>query len=248
MTDLSADAAGYQSRDEALWQVEREMRRRGSPRVVMAWILAATGAVGFLFSYGMLHWGVDRMAVRYPAAVLLAYGVFLFMLRAWADTREPARRRSLLERIDVDLPNSGGSSHSAAAGHSPAAHPTSGAKGGGLGGGLSLDLDDGLFLLIAAVGLASVLISAVWVLWITPSLFAEVALDAALVTGLYRRVRPSEQRWWVRSAVAYTWAPLLLAMLMLSVCGCAMQALAPDARSIGGVWEAVHHPASPAEP
>ena len=57
--------------------------RRSLPRVQMSLILAATGAAGFVASFVMLHLGVWRMWVRYPLAVLFAYGVFIVLLRVW---------------------------------------------------------------------------------------------------------------------------------------------------------------------
>jgi hypothetical protein len=64
-------------------RVRRLLMRRGMPRVLMSLILAATGAAGFLVSFALLHMGVARMWLRYPFAVLAAYGVFLFLLRVW---------------------------------------------------------------------------------------------------------------------------------------------------------------------
>ena len=67
-------------------RVERERRlllRRGMPRVEMSLILAATGAAGFLASYLMLRLGLSAMWLRYALAVLLAYAVFLLLLRLW---------------------------------------------------------------------------------------------------------------------------------------------------------------------
>jgi hypothetical protein len=64
-------------------RVRRLLMRRGLPRVLMSLILAATGAAGFLVSFALLHVGVTRMWLRYPVAVLVAYGVFLFLLRVW---------------------------------------------------------------------------------------------------------------------------------------------------------------------
>ena len=64
-------------------RVRRLLMRRGLPRVLMSLILAATGAAGFLVSFALLHVGVTRMWLRYPVAVLAAYGVFLFLLRVW---------------------------------------------------------------------------------------------------------------------------------------------------------------------
>lgn len=73
-------ASGAERRVE---RVRRLLMQRGLPRVLMSLILAATGAAGFLVSFALLHLGVTRMWLRYPFAVLAAYGVFLFLLRVW---------------------------------------------------------------------------------------------------------------------------------------------------------------------
>ena len=64
-------------------RVRRLLLRRGMPRVEMSLILGATGAAGFLASFVMLHVGVSLMWLRYALAVLLAYAVFLLLLRLW---------------------------------------------------------------------------------------------------------------------------------------------------------------------
>ena len=79
-TGRRVEASGTERRVE---RVRRLLMRRGMPRVLMSLILAATGAAGFLVSFALLHMGVERMWLRYPFAVLAAYGVFLFLLRVW---------------------------------------------------------------------------------------------------------------------------------------------------------------------
>ena len=68
-------------------------------------ILTVTGAAGFGVSYTLLHLGVVAMAVRYPVALLAAYGVFLVLLRVWLWTRRRAERRARRRgsRSDWDL-------------------------------------------------------------------------------------------------------------------------------------------------
>ena len=72
-------------------RVRRMLVRRGWPRVEMSLILAATGAAGFLASFVMLRLGLSVMWLRYALAVLLAYTVFLLLLRVWLllHSREP---------------------------------------------------------------------------------------------------------------------------------------------------------------
>jgi hypothetical protein len=65
----------------------------------MSLILAATGAAGFLVSFALLHLGVTRMWLRYPFAVLVAYGVFLLLLRVWLHLQ----RKSWTDLLPDDL-------------------------------------------------------------------------------------------------------------------------------------------------
>lgn len=73
-------------RDGRLRAIERVRRRLlsgGWPRLFVSFLLALTGAAGFLVSTALLHLGVTSMTVRYPLAVLSAYSVFLLLLRLW---------------------------------------------------------------------------------------------------------------------------------------------------------------------
>ena len=49
----------------------------------MSLILLLTGLAGFLASFSLLQLDVSRMWIRYPIAILIAYGVFLLLLRLW---------------------------------------------------------------------------------------------------------------------------------------------------------------------
>lgn len=70
-------------RKRAIERVRRHLMRHGSPRLFVSFLLALTGVAGFLCSSALLHLGLTMMAVRYPLAVLLAYSVFLLLLRLW---------------------------------------------------------------------------------------------------------------------------------------------------------------------
>src|SRR5690348_11249239 len=52
-------------------------------RLAMAFILIITGAAGVAASWGMLKAGVLQMWLRYPLAVLIAWGAFLILLWLW---------------------------------------------------------------------------------------------------------------------------------------------------------------------
>lgn len=71
------------SREDLIEKVRRRLEDHSLPRLQMSVLLALTGATGFLSSFILLKLGVDSMALRYPVAVALAYGVFLLLLRIW---------------------------------------------------------------------------------------------------------------------------------------------------------------------
>jgi hypothetical protein len=59
-----------------------------------------TGLGGFLISFSLLHLGVSQMWLRYPVVILLAYCLFLLLLRLWLAFQR-AQDRSNLE-LDFD--------------------------------------------------------------------------------------------------------------------------------------------------
>jgi hypothetical protein len=91
-------------RRRAVQRIRARLAKRRSPRLQMLMLLLLTGAVGFGAAVALLSLGVERMAVRYPLAVLIAYGAFLLFLRLWL--RSMLRRRRHRDRdpdFDVDV-------------------------------------------------------------------------------------------------------------------------------------------------
>jgi hypothetical protein len=107
----------------------------------------------------------------------------------------------------------------------------------GLGG--SLDLDDGVFIVIAILAALGGIVCIAYVIYIAPLLLAEVALDAALVSAAYRRLRREDVGHWTGAVFRRTWIPATILVLFMSVTGFAAQRFAPEAHSIGGVIRAL---------
>jgi hypothetical protein len=278
-----ADAAaesGWRNRMEAVEAIKRRLQRDSLPRLQMTLILMITGACGFLCTFTLLHLGLTRMWLRYPLAVLCAYGVFLLLLRLWL-AYQCGHMGRLGDGFDLGglrLPNislrggggrgfgfgrggdfgggGAGGSWTAAENVAVASMPQptgggglglgslgSGGGGGGGGGGLNLDfdLDEGWVIvavvLLVVAALALVIISG-YIIYAAPALLAEVFVDGALVTGLYRRLpQEAAPRHWLRAVVRRTWWLVFVFLLLLGAAGYAMQRAVPDARSIGGVWQ-----------
>ena len=103
----------------------------------------------------------------------------------------------------------------------------------------SLDLDDGafvVFVIIAVLAALGGVMCIAYVIYIAPLLLAEVALDAALVSAVYRRLRKEDVAHWTGAVFRRTWIPAVILVVFMSAAGYAAQRLAPEARSIGGVF------------
>jgi len=117
-----------------------------------------------------------------------------------------------------------------------AATATRGGGGSVSGGGWDLDLDDGVLWLIPIAIIAAVVLCVVgYVLYLAPTLFAELLLDAGLAAGLYRRLLRAERRSWLMTAVRSTAIPACFVAVLLALAGTIMQGVYPDAASVGAV-------------
>jgi len=104
------------------------------------------------------------------------------------------------------------------------------------GGGWDLDLDEGALWLIPIAIIAAVVLCAVaYVLYLAPTLFAELLLDAGLAAGLYRTLLRAERRSWLTTAVRSTAIPACFVAALLALAGTIMQGVYPDAASVGAV-------------
>lgn len=107
------------------------------------------------------------------------------------------------------------------------------------GGGWDLDLDEGALWLVPIAIIAAVVLCVVgYLLYLAPTLFAELLLDAGLAAGLYRKLLRSERRSWLVTAVRSTAIPACFVAALLALAGTIMQEVYPDAASVGAV---VHH-------
>jgi hypothetical protein len=244
------------NRSEAVEKMRNRLGREGWPRVEMSLILGLSAAVGFATSMVLLAIGVTSMMVRYPLAVVAAYGAFLLFLRVWLWWRTGARVE-VPDIGSIDLPSVDGVNlpNLDLAGGSPApfrfggggdfggggASSSWGSSGGGGGGGgfsLDVDVDDGLAIIavVIAVALAACALAAcLYVVWVAPILLAEILVDALLVAGVARGLKNAHGQHWLRSALRATWIPALIVFTFLALAGLVLEVAFPEAHSIGGV-------------
>jgi hypothetical protein len=230
------------------------------PRVHCMLIVTVSMAAAFLTSFVMLVVHVNWMAVRYGAAALAGYATFLFLLHAWVRWKwsrfQPNADGSDLVDIaanTIDIPldlaslprgaarfaggggRSGGGGATGAFG-SPAQAASSSVTSGGRGWGLDFDGDD-LFWVIVAVAAAFAGIVAVgYVIWIAPTLLAEAIVNGAIAGKVYHGLRKHEDDFWTSHIFRHTIVSGLVVIACAILVGYAFNRIAPEARSIGGVW------------
>lgn len=242
------------TRSAALVRVRRKLERESSPRIQMGLVVALTGAVGWLCSFGLLHAGVTGMAFRYPLAMVGAYLAFLLLLWLWIRTRA----EDYVDGLDVvdampapDLGN--------------AVPCISGSGGEFGGGGASASFDGGatdalpdlpkplekvadvgaaadelaipILVAVLAVGLA---LASLYVVYLAPALFAELLFDGVLSYGLYRHLR-ADSRNWLATAFRRTAVPFVLTAIFLALVGAGLTAYAPGAHTIGAALHQARH-------
>jgi hypothetical protein len=227
MTTL--DASSQSPRSTLVAEIQQRLDHETFPRVIVLIMLVVTGAAAFLCSVLLLDAGIESMAGRYALATASGYLVFLSLIRVWIAIR---RGWSPDEGDVLDLAETAGD---------VARAEVSRGSGEGLvdaashGVDWSFDLDElwwvALVVLIAGAGLVTVAL----VVYSAPLLLAEVALDAAVVGAVYRRLRDEERGYWATTALRRTWLSAAVMVTFMTVLGFGLQQSTPDAVSIGDV-------------
>ena len=105
---------------------------------------------------------------------------------------------------------------------------------------IDADADERIWLVVLALVLAfGALVAVAFVVYSAPVLLTEVAIDAGVMSGVYRSVRRHDDGHWVGAVWRRTWLPALVVIVCMSVAGYLLQLAVPDARSIGGVIRAL---------
>jgi hypothetical protein len=245
------------TRSLAVLNYKRQLERDSFPRLQMGLIVAVTGGVGLLMSFLLLQSGMGSMAIRYPFALAVAYLVFLLLLWAWLRAKEDDFTD--IPDLSNAMPNVSGSGHSA---------PFQSGGGGDFGGGGASGSFDGpssqsfvgvddsagdsigdalgsvgdadelaipILAIVFALGMA---VASFYVVYLAPTLFAELLVDGVLSYTLYRHLHKVETHFWLSTAFKRTVFPFLLTAIFLAIMGAAMAHYAPGARSIG---EVIHY-------
>ena len=233
-------------------KLRARLERDAFPRVEMCLLVSVTGAAGLLASWALRQSGLAHMGARYLLALGVAYAVFLALLRLWMRLR-PSES---LDAPNIDLP-SGGGHHAGdftgggggfggggATGSFDAPPATDAA--GGLADGLGALGSEGCAIpLLLLAMLAAVVVAALTVVWSAPALFAELMLDGLLAAGLYRRLKQAAPSHWLDTALRRTAWPFVATCALVAGTGFALQALVPQADTLGTAIEALRAAPAP---
>jgi hypothetical protein len=223
---------GERERRRMVERVRTHLVRRRSPQRILGMILVVTATAGFLASVVMLKLGVEEMWVRYPLAVLAAWGVFLLLVRLWAEMERDAIP------VGEDGVEVGPGELLVRSGALPREYRGSGRWLDYLEP-VDADAEGCVMLLLFALALGAlwVAIAATASLFAEADLFlAEVFLDVVLVSALYHRLRRLKPRWWMASAMRQTMRPVIATAVFLLAVGLIFDHSVPGAKSIGAVW------------
>lgn len=213
-------------REDEVARIRERLLRLGFPRARMLLLVLVTGGSGLLASWLLLRAGLVSMPLRYLLALLVAYAIFLLLVRAFAVRGD----------LNLDLPGSGNSPAQATGSggsHVEAGVPGAHAHGAGwLDGAGSIEALP-LLLVIAVLAIAC---ASLWVVVSAPTLFAELLVDGALSATLYRRLRGLDARHWLDTALRHTIGPFAITALVVIAFAFAAQHWRPHAHSIGEVF------------
>ena len=241
-------------RQRRVARLSKLLEARSNPRFALFFIVLFSGVSGLLASVVLLHLGVAHMGVRYPLALLAAYGVFLTLLWLWLRTRR--------EHSDIpELPLPDGSVGGSAAPQCdfPTLQPGGGSFGGG---GTSAEFDSGDIVeaavnakaeiaegavepivsvagegcgvvVLVLLGVAAIGAVLIWALSMAPVFLAEMVLDGILIAALYKRLRQADNACWLHAAVRRTWIPFLVTAFIAGVVGTLLHWHSPEAETLG---------------
>jgi hypothetical protein len=221
-------------RRRAIRGLAEYLRCRSFPRMALGLVLALTGLAGFGISFFLLKSGVGDMWLRYPVAVLGAYGVFLLLMRAWVEVEQvhiDPEDPEVIEAIEKGAPEPVKAS-SDSGNWLDALDLT------------NLDFFDAegclpMILIGVVVGLIGLVITA---LVGAPLLLAEVFVDLLLAGILYRRLKRAADEHWLGTCIRKTWVFVVCTAGLLFVAGAALTIAAPGAQSIGPAIEKLLNP------
>jgi len=215
----------------------------------MLLILTLSGFGAFITSVGMLHGGLSNMALRYVAASVVGYLLFLSLIRLWIAMQRRNQQPDLdpIDALDIgdglgsgELPafTGGGGAFGGGGAQGSFGGPSVNSPSSGLLEGSALDLEEAGLIVVALIVLVAGALALIYLVYVSPLLFAEVLLDAAVVGTLYGRARRHERQHWMRGVLRRTALAALVLCCFAGLAGFFLQSISPEATSAGAALRA----------
>jgi hypothetical protein len=215
-------------RERARVLLRKYIERHGLPRATMTVVVLLTGTAGFLCSFALLRVGLEKMWIRYPLSVAVAYIVFLALLRLWV-----AWQREFPDVTGLDA-DAQPEKRLAIWSESSDRRWTEWLDGA-IDHVPDLDLEGCLFGVIA-LAVTAVAAASAYVIWIAPELLAELVLDALVMAVISKRMKAHSVQHWLTGVIRRTLWPCIGIAVLFAIAGYAMQLAEPDARSFGSFF------------
>lgn len=94
--------------------------------------------------------------------------------------------------------------------------------------------------LIVLILIVTVVLSAAFVVYSAPILFAELLVDSLLAAGLYKKMKTVDTQHWMTTAIKHTILPFVITTIVSVTAGYALQAFEPKANSIGDIIRVIN--------
>ena len=196
-------------------------------------ILFFTILSGWLVDIALLKIGVNSMMIRYPLAIIAAYGVFLLGVYGWIEysgIRQYVESKRAAELIGDDVPMKTKGDISESNGWQLLDPSVMNAGG------------EGCLIWFGIIFVAMIAFAFFGGFLVTgaASLFAEIVLELLLAAGLLHGFRRYESSGWVSSVMNYTFWSLIFTITVAVMIGFFVHMTWPNARTLPEAW-AAHH-------
>jgi hypothetical protein len=228
---------------------ELSLRERYWLRLHVLVIALLTLAALMAVSAGLMHAGVQSLAVRYGLALPAAFAMYLLLLRLWAaelargqspfDGADPSQALDLLPTRSTDAPfSSGGGGDFGGGGASGSWTEEAASKTGDVVGSALDGADEGAVVLIPVavlIGIALLLAAALGVgvfaflgVEVLVAVTVEVVLASVAGSWAYKGFAEG----WLDAALRHIWKPALTLLIAGVLLGAVIDRWMPDARSL----------------
>lgn len=218
------------------------MRERIFLRGHMTLIVLCTGASGILANKALFALGLEPLWTRYPFAVLIAYGVFLGMVRIWLSAMTAEAKAVIGRKTETALEVAGEGADLIPMGTGRSAnYAASEYDGGGQSSGGSSwtpDVDDEgvVVLIVFVVLLIGVVAAGGYLVYEAPVILAETLFEFCLATTLVKELKQVRRGDWLGHLLQLTWKPTVAILALAIVFSSVAYKYKPEARRVADLF------------